>query len=49
MFKEKFNTDCIYIPDQPGNYRETFRENDDALNQLGWNPQDKLLDYIKNL
>ena len=49
MFKEKFNTECIYVPDQPGNYRETFRENDDALKQLDWNPQDKLLDYIKNL
>lgn len=49
MFKNKFNVDCNYILDQPGNYRETSRENDDALNQLGWNPQDKLLDYIKNL
>ena len=49
MFKEKFNVECMYIPDQPGNYRETLRENDDALNNLGWKPKDRLLDYIQNL
>ena len=26
MFQEKFGADCTYIPDQPGNYRETLRE-----------------------
>jgi len=49
MFKEKFNVECMYLPDQPGNYRETLRENDDALNNLGWKPKDRLLDYIQNL
>jgi len=49
MFKDKFNIGCEYIPDQPGNYRETLRENDDALDQLDWKPQDRLLDYINSL
>lgn len=49
MFKDKFDVGCEYILDQPGNYRETLRENDDALNQLNWKPQDRLLDYINSL
>lgn len=49
MFKNKFGTDAVYLPDQQGNYRETLRENDDALNQLDWSPKDRLLDYIKSL
>ena len=49
MFKDKFGVDCIYIPDQPGNYRETLRENDDTLDILGWKPQDRLKEYIESL
>lgn len=49
MFKEKFGSDAIYLPDQPGNYRKTLRENDDSLLRLGWTPQDRLLKYIKSL
>ena len=49
MFKDKFGVDCIYLPDQLGNYRKTLRENDDTLEQLGWSPQDRLKDYIQNL
>ena len=49
MFKDKFGVECINIAEQPGNYRETNRENDDALNLLGWKPQDKLLYYINKL
>ena len=49
MFKDKFGVDCIYIPDQPGNYRETLRENDDTLDILGWKPQDRLREYIESL
>lgn len=29
-----------YIKDQPGNYRETLREHDDAIDELGWKPKD---------
>jgi hypothetical protein len=29
-----------YIKDQPGNYRETLREHDDALDELDWKPKD---------
>ena len=49
MFKEKFGTDSIHIPDQMGNYRKTLRENDDALNRLGWKPQNRLKEYINGL
>jgi UDP-glucose 4-epimerase len=49
MFKDKFGADKINLPDQPGNYRKTLRENDDSLAVLGWKPQDKLLSYIKSL
>lgn len=49
MFKERFDVPCAYIPDQPGNYRETLRENDDSLSRLGWKPTDKLKEYISSL
>ena len=49
MFKTQFGANSIYIPDQPGNYRETLRENSDAIDRLGWEPQDRLEDYIKSL
>ena len=49
MFKNKFGTLSTYLPDQPGNYRETLRENNDALERLGWHPQDRLKDYINSL
>ncbi len=49
MFKERFGTECVYIPDQPGNYRKTLRENDDSLNRLGWSPSDRLRQYIQTL
>jgi len=49
MFKNKFNIDCIHLPDQLGNYRKTLRENDDAVNRLGWHPRNILQDYIDNL
>ena len=49
MFKNKFNVDCIYIPEQKGNYRITLREKDNALDLLGWNPKDRLKEYILGL
>lgn len=49
MFKQKFNTVRVYMTEQKGNYRETKRENDDALNRLGWLPKDNLKKYIFNL
>lgn len=49
MFREKFGVEKINIPDQKGNYRETRREADDAINRLGWKPKDKLKDYINSL
>jgi UDP-glucose 4-epimerase len=49
MFKEKFGIECIYLPDQKGNYRKTLRENNDAIERLGWAPKDKLYSYIQSL
>ena len=49
MFQERFSCDIRYIPDQPGNYRVTKRERDDALTRLNWIPTDYLREYIKNL
>lgn len=49
MFVEKFGCDVKTIPFQSGNYKETKRENDDAINRLGWKPTDKLKQYIQSL
>ncbi len=48
-FKERFDVKSIHIPDQPGNYRMTLRENDDSIKLLNWTPKDRLKDHIKNL
>ena len=39
-FKDKFDVQSINIPDQPGNYRQTLRENDDSIKLLDWKPKD---------
>ncbi len=49
MFKERFGCDRWHIKDQKGNYRETIRINNDAIDRLGWQPTDKLKEYINNL
>lgn len=50
MFKEKFpQVESVYLPDQPGNYRKTLRENDDTLERLNWKPEDRLKKYINSL
>lgn len=49
MFKERFNCDKIFLPDEAGNYRATLRVNNDALERLGWKPSDILQDYIRTL
>lgn len=38
-----------YVDDVKGNYRETLRINDDAIERLGWQPKDRLKEYIKSL
>jgi UDP-glucose 4-epimerase len=49
MFFNKFKVSKINLPDQPGNYRVTLREHDDALNKLNWTPTDQLKKYINSL
>jgi UDP-glucose 4-epimerase len=49
FFIERFGCEVNYIEDQQGNYRETLREHDDALEELDWRPKDRLKDYVMNL
>lgn len=49
LFKNKFNSKCEYINDQKGNYKETLRENNIALDELNWEPKGDLEKYINNL
>jgi|TARA_R100001163_G_scaffold44355_1_gene33479 UDP-glucose 4-epimerase len=49
MFQNKFNCEISYLEDQPGNYRVTLCENEDAIDLLGWKPKDRLLYYIQSL
>lgn len=43
------NVEKEYVPDVKGNYRETIRVNNDAIDRLGWKPTDKLKEYIQSL
>lgn len=43
------NIEKEYVDDVKGNYRETLRINNDAIERLGWQPKDRLKDYIKSL
>lgn len=49
LFKKKFNVSSVNLPDQPGNYRQTLRENDDSLKLLNWTPKDRLEEHINNI
>jgi UDP-glucose 4-epimerase len=44
-----FNVIYEYVDDVRGNYRETLRINNDAVERLGWKPKDRLRDYISRL
>jgi len=49
IFVERFGCELVHIPNQRGNYQETLRENNDALDRLNWKPGDKLKQYINSL
>jgi UDP-glucose 4-epimerase len=49
MFIQKFKCIKVYMSNQQGNYRETIRINNDAIERLDWKPTDKLEQYIKSL
>tara|TARA_R110000796_G_scaffold109968_4_gene221411 strand:- start:57 stop:950 length:894 start_codon:yes stop_codon:yes gene_type:complete len=49
MFRSRFGVDKVHVPNQAGNYRETLRENDDSIVRLGYNPTDRLNEYISGL
>jgi UDP-glucose 4-epimerase len=49
MFIQKFNCVKVYMSQQKGNYKETLRVNSDAIDMLGWQPIDKLKEYINGI
>jgi UDP-glucose 4-epimerase len=49
IFIEKFGCEKKYIPQQKGNYQQTLRENDLALEKLDWKPTNRLKEYINGL
>lgn len=49
LFKKRFGVEKVHLPNQNGNYRETLRINNSALDKLGWSPIDRLKDYINDL
>ena len=49
MFKSIFDVDKIIVPDQLGNYRNSERINNDAIQRLGWSPKNRLAEYIRSL
>lgn len=49
LFVKKFSAVKVYMTDERGNYRETIRVNNDAIERLGWTPTDKLKEYINSL
>jgi len=49
MFIKRFNCVKVYMSNQKGNYRETLRENNEALEKLVWEPKDRLQEYINQL
>lgn len=49
MFQKCFNVKPKFVLNQKGNYKETLRESNEAIDLLDWNPQDRLQNYILNL
>ena len=49
FFNERFSVNSYNLPDQPGNYKETLRDNDDMLKLLNWIPKDRLKEHIFKL
>ena len=37
------------IDEQPGNFRNSIRVNDELTTKLDWNPKDRLENYVNNL
>ena len=45
---QMISTKYQYLPERPGEARETLADNSKARNLLGWNPTRKLEDFIEN-
>lgn len=49
LFLQKHSYGTVHVPPQPGNYRESFRKNDKALELLDWKPKNRIPEYISSL
>ena len=49
LFVEKFSAVKVYMSQERGNYKETIRINNDAIDKLVWTPTDKIKEYIESL
>ena len=49
IFKNKFNVNCNYLPDRPGNFKFAYRKKDKMLKKINWKPTDRIIDHINNI
>lgn len=49
LFNQKYKEGTVSIADQPGNYKESYRKNNKALELLGWEPKNRIPEYISSL
>lgn len=49
LFGQKYKGGTITLPDVPGNYRESYRMDDKAIDILGWEPKNRIPEYISSL
>ena len=49
LFNDKYKKGTIHLPDVPGNYRESYRMDDKAIELLGWAPKNRIPEYISSL
>lgn len=49
LFGQKYKHGTKTIPDQPGNYRESYRKDEKATELLGWEPKNRIPEYISSL
>ena len=49
IFNKRFNINCKYLPDRPGNYKFAYRKEDKMLKKINWMPKDKIIDHINNI
>lgn len=49
LFEQKYKGGTVNLPNIPGNYRESYRRDDKALQLLGWEPKNRVPEYISSI